>query len=65
MRITIDFLPEEEAKATESAEAIRRINPGIKVRIGRLQTPYKHLYLTTRNHGKPCAASERDLTPGA
>lgn len=64
MRITIDFLPDEELKVSESVEDLKRINPGIKVRIGKLQTPYKHLYLTTRNHGKPCAASKRDLTPG-
>ena len=54
MKITIAYISEEEPEAAVVVAAIRCINPGITARKSERHPPFRHLYLTTRKHGKHC-----------
>ena len=69
MKITIAHLPEEEQEAAADLAALRQLHPGIKVRKSDAHPPFKHIYLTTKQHiGKrqipvPQGFGEKEGTP--
>ena len=54
MKICISHTREESLAAATVEELIRALFPRIKVRRNDRYTPFAHVYLTTKQHGKSC-----------
>jgi len=59
MKITIAYIPEEEAAALADLETLRRLHPAGRVHKKEAHPPFKHLYLTTKKPGKGCSFGEK------
>lgn len=53
MKITIAYLPAEEAEATADLAGLLLRHPGAKVRKSDRHPPFKHIYVTNRKPGIP------------
>lgn len=53
MKITLAYLPEDEAEAAAVVAELRRLYPSAKIRKSEAHPPFKHIYLTTKKPGKP------------
>lgn len=59
MKFKISYLPEEEQEAAADLAALRSRHPGAKVHKSDAHPPFRHIYLTTKNPGKPLTTRER------
>ena len=58
MKITLAYLPEDEAEAVATVAALQQLHPSAKVRKTEANPPFKHLYLTTKKPANPCSFKE-------
>jgi len=58
MKITIAYIPEEQAEADADLSALLLHHPGAKVRKSDRHPPFLHTYLTTKKPETPCESKE-------
>lgn len=58
MKITFAYLPEEQEEAAAGVEALRQLQPRLKVRKSDRHSPFNHIYVTIPKPAKPTDTGE-------